>query len=235
VKLPAFQFYPADWRKDPGVQSLSFHDRGVWFEILCLMHESDQRGRLLLNGKPMPDEALARLLGLDKQTLTKTLSTLIDFGVASRDENGALVNRRMVRDENLRKIRQEAGKLGGNPNLLNQNTNQNTTTQVKQIPTPSVASSSSAPIASSSSEPHVAAATREGDEITAEVIAKLQKEPAYKALNVQFVADKLLVHCKQKGRVATSDRLISWLNRENPDQPQHQNGNHKKRKAEIPG
>jgi hypothetical protein len=120
-KLPYIQFYPADWRKDPGVQSLSFHDRGVWFEILCLMHESEQRGKLLLNGKPMPEEALARLLGLDKQNLTKTLTTLVDYGVVSRDGDGALNNRRMVRDDELRKIRQEAGKLGGNPALLNQN------------------------------------------------------------------------------------------------------------------
>lgn len=125
MKLPAFQFYPADWRKDPGVQSLSYHDRGVWFEILCLMHESEQRGRLLLNGKPMPDEALARLLGLDKQILTKTLTTILSYGVASRALDGALVNRRMVRDDELRKLRREVGKLGGNPALLNQTSNQN--------------------------------------------------------------------------------------------------------------
>lgn len=125
MKLPAFQFYPADWRKDPGVQSLSYHDRGVWFEILCLMHESEQRGRLLLNGNPMPDEALARLLGLDKQILTKTLTTILSYGVATRALDGALVNRRMVRDEELRKIRQLAGKQGGNPILLKQSSNQN--------------------------------------------------------------------------------------------------------------
>lgn len=115
-KLPAFQFYPADWRKDPGVQSLNYHDRGVWFEILCLMHESEERGVLLLNGQPMPEDALSRSLGLDKQILTTTLTTLLTYGVASsRDEDGALTSRRMVRDEKLRKIRIDAGKQGGNP------------------------------------------------------------------------------------------------------------------------
>ncbi len=98
-KIPAFQFYPSDWRSDNGVQSLNYYERGVWFEILCLMHESDQRGKLLLNGKAMPDEALARLLGLDKQVLLKTLATLLDFGICSRDESGVLFNRRMVKDE----------------------------------------------------------------------------------------------------------------------------------------
>lgn len=140
MKLPAFQFYPADWRKDPGVQALSFHDRGVWFEILCLMHESDRRGVLLLNGMAMPEDALARLLGLDNQILATTLTTILTYGVASREqETNALYCRRMVRDENIRKIRQEAGKLGGNPVLLNQKS----TTRVKQSSTPSSSSSSS--------------------------------------------------------------------------------------------
>lgn len=143
-KIPAFQFYPADWRKDPAVQSLSYHDRGIWFEILCLMHESEQRGRLLLNGKKMPDEALARLLGLDKQILTKTLTKLLDYGVASRDEQGALMSRRMVRDETLRQIRTEAGKKGGNPNLVNQNSTKEKKL-VNQNSTPSSSSSSSEP------------------------------------------------------------------------------------------
>lgn len=149
MKLPSLQFYPADWRKDPGVQSLSYHDRGVWFEILCLMHESEQRGKLLLNGKAMPEDALARLLGLDKQIVTKTLTTLLEYGVASVDqESGALVCRRMVRDEELRKIRQEAGKMGGNPALLKQNPKQEATTEDKQKTTPSSSSS----ITSSSSK-----------------------------------------------------------------------------------
>lgn len=140
MKLPAFQFYPADWRKDPGVQSLSYHDRGIWFEIMCLMHESDRRGVLLLNGLAMPEDALARLLGLDNQTLTTAITTLLTYGVASREpETNALYCRRMVRDEDIRKIRQEAGKLGGNPLLLKQKP----TTRVKQNSTPSSSTSSS--------------------------------------------------------------------------------------------
>jgi hypothetical protein len=137
-KLPAIQFYPGDWRKDPGVQALSFHDRGVWFEIILLMHESDERGKLLLNGKPMPEAALARLLGLDNQNLTTTLTTLLEFGVASRcEETGAIICRRMIRDENLRNIRKEAGKKGGNPVLVKQKS----TTVVKQKSTPSSSTS----------------------------------------------------------------------------------------------
>lgn len=137
-KLPAFQFYPGDWRKDPGVQSLDYFVRGVWFEMLCLMHESEQRGKLMLNGRAMSDDSLARLLGLDNQKSTTMVNLLLEAGVASRCvETGVLMNRRMVRDENLRKIRKECGKLGGNPNLVNLIP----TTGVKQKPTPSSSSS----------------------------------------------------------------------------------------------
>ena len=140
AKLPAFQFYPGDWRKDMGVQSLSFHDRGVWWEMLCLMHESERRGVLVLNGTAMGEEILARLLGLDKQILTTALTNLLTSGVASREQDtGAIYSRRMVKDEKLRKVRAESGKKGGNPALLNQTYNQT----AKQNPTPSSSSSSS--------------------------------------------------------------------------------------------
>ena len=137
-KLPALQFYPGDWKKDPGVRALSYHDRGVWFEILLLMHESEQRGKLLLNGQRMPYEALAVALGLDNQNLTNTITTLLQYGVASLcEKTGALMSRRMVRDEMLRQVRTEAGKLGGNPDLLKQKR----TSGDKQKRTPSISSS----------------------------------------------------------------------------------------------
>ena len=141
MKLPAFQFYPGDWRKDPGVQSLDYQSRGVWFEILCLMHESTPRGVLMLAGKPMNDDALARLLGLDVVLLKQILTNLDNHGVTSRRASDqALYCRRMVRDEEIRQKRQNAGKLGGNPSLLNQKS----TTEDKQKPTPSSSSSFSA-------------------------------------------------------------------------------------------
>jgi hypothetical protein len=140
MKMPALQFYPADWRKDLAVQSLGYFDRGVWFEMLCLMHESSERGVMLLNGAPMPEEVIARLLGLDNQTFNQTLTTILTFGVAKRRQpDNAIFSKRMVDDERLCEIRRQAGKLGGNPALLKQKG----TTPDKQIPTPSSSSSSS--------------------------------------------------------------------------------------------
>ena len=140
MKLPAIQFYPADWRKDPGIQALSYEERGVWFELLCLMHESSKRGYLFLNGKAISEERLAIILNLDNHKVKQILTTLLDCGVASLcEETGAIVSRRMVRDDLLIQIRRNAGKQGGNPILLKQKT----TTPVKQNPTPSSSSSSS--------------------------------------------------------------------------------------------
>jgi hypothetical protein len=86
------------------------------------MFESSERGYLLLNGKPMSLDALARNLGLDKQILSTSLTTLLTSGVCHRRESdGALYSKRMVRDEGIRLKRSNAGSRGGNPVLLKQN------------------------------------------------------------------------------------------------------------------
>lgn len=121
TKLPALHFYPGDWKKDLGVQALEFFDRQVWFEMLLLMHDSEERGVLLVNGKPPNEEALARLIGLDKQILSKSLANIKDNGVCGVRDDGAFFSRRMVRDEEIRQKRVIAGSMGGNPILVKQN------------------------------------------------------------------------------------------------------------------
>lgn len=152
MKLPAIQFYPGDWRKDPGVQALSFEERGIWLEILFLMHESTERGKLLLNGKKIPTNRLAKMLGVEPDKMADVMATIIELGVADIDpDTGALVNRRMVRDDAFIKQRRECGKLGGNPKLtekvnpdLNQEVKVDDKVTPKLQPTPSSSTSSSA-------------------------------------------------------------------------------------------
>ena len=114
-KLPYFNFYPADWRKDPAVQALNYTERGIWIELLCLMHESDIRGYLMLNGKPMTDGIISRILGIPLDEWMVARESLVLFGVCSVDaQNHALFSRRMVRDTKeilaYRKIKVKAGK-----------------------------------------------------------------------------------------------------------------------------
>jgi hypothetical protein len=62
-KRPAFQFYPSDWRNDPGLRLCSCGARGLWADMLCLMHEGEPYGHLTVFGRPIEPQALARLVG----------------------------------------------------------------------------------------------------------------------------------------------------------------------------
>jgi hypothetical protein len=44
MKLPAFQFYPGDWRKDPNLCRCSHAAKGVWIDMICLMHSDSKIG-----------------------------------------------------------------------------------------------------------------------------------------------------------------------------------------------
>ena len=109
MKRPAFQAYPSDWRKDIELQSCSIGARGLWWELMCLMHESDPYGHLTLNGKPMPDPVAAGLVRVPLALFRKLLAELEAAGVPSRTPDGALYSRRMVRDETLRNVRAAGG------------------------------------------------------------------------------------------------------------------------------
>lgn len=153
MKRPAFQFYPADWRKDSALQSTSIAARGLWIEMTCIMHECDPYGHLAVNGNPLQEMQLSRLVGESVGSVKKLLAELEDAGVFSRLENGCIYSRRMVKDEHLRNVRAEAGRLGGNPNLLNQKDKQTDNQDHKQSTTPSSSSSSTTSKTSSKTTP----------------------------------------------------------------------------------
>jgi hypothetical protein len=112
MKRPAFQFYPADWRKDAALQSCSLCSRGLWAEMMCIMHECDPYGTLSVNGRAMGVPQLARLVGEPEKGVKKLLQELEDAGVFSRDSDGRIFSRRMVKDERIRNVRAEGGKAG---------------------------------------------------------------------------------------------------------------------------
>ncbi len=113
-KLPAMPFYPGDWKKDPGIQASTLEEKGAWFELLLTLWETEDRGKLTLNGKPMSDVKITKILGVNVETSKRVVSTLIDNGVAKFDEKtGILYSGRLVKDEDLRKKRAKAGRAGG--------------------------------------------------------------------------------------------------------------------------
>lgn len=146
-KAPAFQFYPADWLNDIKLQSCSLQAQGLLVNLMCLMHQSDKYGYLLINGINPPPKVLLKLLRFDpekpQKRFQKWLQELIEWGVLQKTDEGVYFCKRMVKDEALRQVRRRAGKKGGNPNLLNQKDNQEVNQVSNQNPTPSSSSSSS--------------------------------------------------------------------------------------------
>jgi hypothetical protein len=149
VKIPSFQFYPGDWLKDPALRRVSKASKGLWIELICLSFECEERGVFSTNGIPWPDEDIAAAVGGDRSENLKLLHELLEKGVCSRTAPpknggfGAIFCRRVVRDEQLRQKRIAAGKLGGNPILLNHTVNHEVNQHSNQNPTPSSSSSSS--------------------------------------------------------------------------------------------
>ena len=120
TRQPWMKFYPADWRADPKLRACSPVARYVWMEMLGLMHEAEPYGHLLLNGRPIQNETLARLIGVEVRELSGAVKELDRHGVFSRTDAGVIFSRRMVRDETKAKTAQENGRSGGNPKLKNQ-------------------------------------------------------------------------------------------------------------------
>jgi hypothetical protein len=112
-KNPAFQFYPSDWTRDMEEHPLEIE--GAWIRILCRLWWSDTPGQLT---KSLT--SWSRSLRIHHNTLLKTLRYIGDKGIGKVEIEGdviTVVNRRMVRDHEIRVLRSKAGTLGGNPNF----------------------------------------------------------------------------------------------------------------------
>ena len=117
MKQPWLKFFPTDWRADPALRMCSLAARGLWIEMLCLMHEARPHGSLLVNGKPVTAAQLANLVGGGVAEVEGFLAELEEAGVFSRDADGALYSRRMRRDEERAAVNRVNGRAGGNPSL----------------------------------------------------------------------------------------------------------------------
>jgi hypothetical protein len=107
-KPPAFWFFTGDWMKDPALRACSPAARGVWMDMLCMMHESPHRGFLETSqGHPYSDEQIARMTGCDMALLSQIVTELFTTGVASKTDSGTIFNRRMKRDEMTRALARE--------------------------------------------------------------------------------------------------------------------------------
>lgn len=127
-KRPSFQFYPGDWKSNANLRRCSPAARGVWMDILGVLHDSDEYGVAR-----WPLKELARAAGaamahtkelVEKLVLkgsdTSTEAFIYTPRSGRRDgdpvtlipaQTGPLwYSSRMVKDEYVRSIRGEGGK-----------------------------------------------------------------------------------------------------------------------------
>lgn len=116
-KLPWFKFYPSDWSGDRKLHMCSIGARGLWIEMVCVMHEAEPYGHLITDGKPVTNRQIASLAGISLAECGKYLMELESAGVYSRTESKTIYSRRMVRDKAKADKDRENGKGGGNPVL----------------------------------------------------------------------------------------------------------------------
>jgi hypothetical protein len=116
-----FWFYTGDWLKDPELGFCSIFARGLLIDLLCICFESCHRGRFCFpDGSARSDEEIVNAVrggSLDEKLIA--LKELERSGALSRDENGVLFSRRMVRLNELSTKRRQAGSKGGSKTQAN--------------------------------------------------------------------------------------------------------------------
>lgn len=122
-KNPWLKFYPVDWRGDPALRMCSMAARGLWIELLALMHEASPYGHLVISGKAPTDTQIAVLAGAPPEQISGLLGELESAGVFSRTKDGVIYSRRLVRDEKRSAVARKNGRNGGNPNISKQREN----------------------------------------------------------------------------------------------------------------
>lgn len=134
MKRPAFQFYPGDWQRNANLRRCSPAARGVWVDIMCLLHDSDEYGVLrwplkevaqacgasMSHVKELVDKSV--LKGSDKQ-LTDAFIYVPRSGrrdgepvtLVATQAGPIWYSSRMVKDEYVRTIRGESSRFGEAP------------------------------------------------------------------------------------------------------------------------
>lgn len=114
---PFLKFYTSDWRSDPRLKMCSLAARGLWLEMLCLMHEATPYGHLLISGRSPTDAQLAVLVGAPPDQIPELLGELDSAGVFSRTKEGVIYSRKMTRMKKRAATARKNGRKGGNPKL----------------------------------------------------------------------------------------------------------------------
>ncbi len=116
-RKPWMKFYPADWQADEGLRQCGAAARGVWIELIAIMHKAETYGHLLIAGTSPSDAEIARAIAMEARTVRAGIAELERWRVFSRTAEGVIYSRRMVEDAAQAERDAENGRGGGNPRL----------------------------------------------------------------------------------------------------------------------
>lgn len=147
-QYPFLKFFPADWRSDAPLRGCSLAARGLWIEMIGLMHESKRYGHLVVGGRIVDADQLATLVGATPQEVSDLLGQLEEAGVFTRSSDSAVYSRRMAREnqrsnvnrKNIKKRWDKEKDKGKKPNaaqppdIYNKNPSGNTKPDTRKKP-----------------------------------------------------------------------------------------------------
>lgn len=116
-KLPAFLFYPDAWLNDISLRRCTSGARGLWADMIAIMHRGEPYGHLQVNGVPIESKELSKITQNSQKNIKKWIRELTKQNVCGITKSGVIYSRRMVRDESKRLMDKRNGKLGGNPKI----------------------------------------------------------------------------------------------------------------------
>ena len=109
-----------DFMTDEKLMECSASATGIYIRLMCIMHKSDEYGVILLKQKDKQTDKqiknfalkLARFMPYQTEEIMAGLTELLEAGVI-QNSGDKLIQKRMVRDNEISKIRSKAGKKGG--------------------------------------------------------------------------------------------------------------------------
>jgi hypothetical protein len=112
-----------DYKSDEALAQTSLGAQGLWMRMLCIMHDAEPYGYLLINDRSVGPAQLARSTGAPEDQIVAYLDELRSWGVFKETEDGTIVpkgtiySKRMINDRSRFLAARENGRMGGNPAL----------------------------------------------------------------------------------------------------------------------
>lgn len=99
INKESFQFYPKDWLGDQKLNMCMLATKGAWIDLLCYMHQGDQYGYLVINGKSLTRDDIRKILKVSSEAnFDRIWGELIGYGIIKQDRGGAFFSQRLVKE-----------------------------------------------------------------------------------------------------------------------------------------